>query len=230
MIQLPDFSRASQPVGAGLISDLLRIVGSIGGGIPYLVRDDFTDADGTLLTAHIIAPINTVGATWAGPALAGDNNLTIRNNRLQFAGVSNAGSNYLDAGIANAILRADYFVGGPGGAGVNEYGAFVSRWTGSTAAWLVLVGYLGSPVAQIYQYNSSLVLRASAPYALVQGTTYALALTLSGNSISLAINGAGIVSYSSSFNAASTRHGLRLFIGSSASDNTYLDNFSVEPL
>jgi hypothetical protein len=49
------------------MSNLRRglVTGRFESDVPYLLRDDFTDADNTVLTSHAIAPTNRLSASWA---------------------------------------------------------------------------------------------------------------------------------------------------------------------
>ena len=67
------FSRVFRPpAGPGL---------AVATGVTTLILDQFTDTNGTLLTAYTIAPINTPGASWGFLA----NQFEIQSNRASNA-------------------------------------------------------------------------------------------------------------------------------------------------
>lgn len=192
---------------------IARIKRRIVVGNNALVYDTFSDADGTLLTAHI-PDICPAGAAWlsAGSAFISGNKLTQSHNSVLIVAI--------DSGVSSGVITVsmDY---------VNLSsldGGIIARYIDSTHFWLLRY-YLNN--LQIYENNNNVyTLRASAIFSSPNGTEL-LTATLNGNNLTITMLGIS-VSYSSSLFNIATNHGLRMV--SNITTSLTSDNFTVTPL
>jgi hypothetical protein len=195
MRQLTPFSGSLSPLGmarAGMA------------GPTVLFYDTFTDANGTLLTAHT-PDVDVVGGGWVLDA----GTITIQSNRAQATAA--LARYFVNAGHADTTVSMD-IISDAGGAG-----GFIVRWQNSLNHWICrLLASTGR--IQIFDVNAgTLTLRAETAVVVAYPAT--LTVVMSGTTITLTYNSLS-ASYSSSFLQTQTRHGLRL-------NNTIVDNFQM---
>lgn len=189
------------------------------GGPTVLVLDQFTDADGTDLAAHAIAPTNTPGTAWTEVF----NTLQVLGN--QAADADGGGlfcAAVCDAGQADVTVQALLTFGITDGAAnqVNLY----ARYTDNSNYWLM---QHDPTTVQLYEITggSSLSRASSSNAADLAQHTYKL--VLSGPAVTGYLDGTPVWSYgSATSNQTATKHGVRL-----RSDSTTVrakcDNFQV---
>lgn len=178
---------------------------------PYLLRDTFTDANGTLLTAHAM----DVGPGWT---LHEGTCPTIQSNRASLAG--DVGCVCSDAGRADVVARSTASVGT---ADANHVIAVVVRCMDGNNFWQAAL--FGNGFFAIYdRTGGTFTMHASTSLgALTVGVGYTIEVTASGASITATVNGGNQISYgSATFNQTVTHHGIRIFSGD-ATPNTHDD-------
>jgi len=182
-----------------------------GAGDNTLILDQFTDSDGTLVTAHAIAPTNTVSASWV---LESGTSMVIQSNRAQL----NAASSIMVANstVTDHIVTATYnqTSGGIGAGLFARYQDVSNYWRNNI---------LSTAMQLIERTAAVSVTRASVAKTHSAGVSYALLLSCVGTTIT-AGSDADEVSYSSSQHAAQTKVGMLAF-----STNATIDPFQVTP-
>jgi hypothetical protein len=198
-------------------------------GPTVLILDQFTDTDGTLFSAHTIAPTNTPGTAWTN--YSGALTLEIASNRVAIPAAGGNGRRLyaVNSGVSNGVCSFDIVVGA-----ASRMDAFgVLRLSNATNYFLLGVengdGGVGSYKLVLYSVEAGVITqRAITNIANVSNTTQAITATMSGNSISWAM-GIYSNSYSSAFNSTATNHGTALY-----KDATFvaqnMDNFQVTTL
>lgn len=183
--------------------------------------DNFTDTNGTLLSAHT-ANINVPGNAWTLVNISGGTNRSdIQSNRVRvYDGGTGAALAYtVDMSISDLVIYADYIAGGAtGGTGI----AF--RTTDTTNYWMAVARQFDNTM-RIYEKTGAgaLTSRASAAKTLTSGNTYKMKLTLSGTSITFVLDGTSI-SYTSSVRQTVTKHGVGTLSGNTT---CYMDRFRI---
>lgn len=174
-----------------------------------VVLDTFTDANGTQLTAHTpdIAP-----AAWAYIAAS----LAINSNKATGA----AGTNTIDAGIANARVYV-YFTGTTG------YLAVYGRFYNTANMWQVKVTFSTNTIELIETTANVSTTRATLSKTVSDGQPHAIVFTLAGDTLSFTVDGDAPtpVSFESSSHNNRTKYGLT----SSAAGSSF-DTFKLEKL
>jgi hypothetical protein len=170
-----------------------------GGTSTTLVEDTFTDANGTLLSAHAPAT-NVSGLPWT---LTGAGSMPVIHNDLVGA---TAGTGHLQATLdvqaADVDIAVDYHVGtGPGMGGV----AFRLVDTNN---YLLMQTYLNQ--LQIYRRSNGVyTLLASAPLAsLGPGSVHRLEVRTLGTAVEGWFDGVRLLQITDSVSASATKHGL----------------------
>lgn len=200
-------------------------MGVLGGGtsvpppINYTthIDDEFTDADGTLLTSHAIAPTNLLGASWLNSNAGGVNVPTIYNNRVEFSAVS--GNNqiaYFNAGQSDLTISAVWRVTG------NEtfrYASLIGRCSTSGNGWMATVAKSGSFTLRELSGWAGSTVHASTTVTPSANTNYDFILNFNGDVITATFNGVSIT-YTSALYQTQTRVALLNYNGT-------LDNFQV---
>ena len=178
--------------------------------ICYLIKDLFTDADATAITAHT-PNINAPGNAWVNTS----GTTTIQANTAKSSG----GVASIDSGQAALTITLDAIPASNGTLGI----AF--RLTDNTHYWLAGVGRDGTGRVKLnlWENDAGFTLRASQVHASVNylaGTTYALKVVYSGNDIVATMPDLSLsASYTSSFNNTATKIGLRASDQNDAFDN-----------
>jgi hypothetical protein len=200
------------------------------------VNDTFTDTSGTLLQNHT----GEVGATWT--RLGSTPNVVVTTaGRIRRGGTggitySPSGTTTLPDYTVSANIRVgSSIISGSDAAGIlarfsgtsgseNAYVARLTTSNGSTAATWRLERY----------DNGTATTTQTSNVTLATNTTYALALTVRGSSISLSVNGVPTLSTT---DATYTSGGAAIRLGTSGSTSTptdssglHMDNFAVTPL
>jgi hypothetical protein len=180
-----------------------------------LLRDEFTDTNGTNLTAHTIEPYNEPATVWS--ALMGT--MTVESNRAQ----DGAEAVYtLDAGVADIVLTCDILPGDaatPGTEGIltrasNNDNYNLSRWE-----------QFGNQIAHYEKIGGGFNLRVTTALSpSIAAEPYTMIITTSGQQTIVDVGGT-TASYSSSVRETVTKHGLRLATGTG---NGKADNFQIE--
>lgn len=185
-----------------------------GGGAPpttYL-QDAFTGTNGTALGSH---SMNT-GSGWT----VHSGTMQIQSNKLN---VSGSGFNLAtaDAGQANASGSVKY-TASVIGSGLT--GTLVGRQSDSNNYIAIGVNLTGLDLYTIA--GGSYTSRASTGFTVSEGSTYTIALTCNGTSISSTVDGGNALNYTTDFNQSATRWGVRSFVGSGGANANY-DDFLV---
>ncbi|MGB8644039.1 MAG: hypothetical protein WCF84_02290 [Anaerolineae bacterium] len=165
-----------------------------------LILDQFTGTNGTNLTAHIIAPINTPATSW----VAKSGSITIQSNAAQSTGTPDLYS--ADAGHADITLTMDWTsAGGISGVAV--------RILDTNNYWRITRGVGGQNLLIVEVNAGTPTTRASASSITGNGQIY---VNTSGATITAKFAGANQISYgSATLNQSNTNHGI--YAASSAS-------------
>jgi hypothetical protein len=192
------------------------------GGSSALLLDHFSDANGTLLTAHTM----DVGGGWT-LIEGGTEYPTIQSNVLlsTLATVAAAYTYTADAGDSDIEITVDVEFSVWGAA--SQHGAEIAlRATDGTNMWIIGIvdGTTNNMFIATYIAGVFTVL-AQATKALSTGVTYEMNVTAVGNNVSLTIDGTTI-NATNSFNNTVTTHGLRML--QLAAGAFSFNNFRVE--
>lgn len=213
-------------VGTAHASKSLRLGGEV--NVPA-ASDDFSDPDGTLLTAHTASG----GGSWTRSALASNNTIapTIAAGRIYGENAATASLYYHsivpsspDYDVeADVIMRADnnlsvMGVVGRAVAGANTYYSAVY----STAAnnWQLTGIQTGTVLFTTVQVGQ--ILTVDQPYHVM--------LRLRGATISMYVNGVLLASVENATLAAAGVAGIRTSGAASATTGVHLDNWAVTPV
>lgn len=176
--------------------------GGNGGAVadPTLLYDTFTDTNGTNLTAHTIAPTNTIGATWT--TLLGA--CTVVGNTVRRAGGANPDADVYESSRADVVIAQTH----RHGTSYTE-NFVILRCTDSTNFWHVKTTATDN-YWRITERNANVdTVRASAAKTIATATDYAIVVTAQGATISATIDGGTPISYASAtFNQTATKHGI----------------------
>lgn len=174
-----------------------------------VVLDTFTAADGTLLKDHTpdIAP-----AAWAFIAAS----LAINSNKATGA----AGTNTIDAGIANARIYV-YFTGSSG------YLAVYGRFYNTANLWQVKVTFSTNTIELIEVTANVSTTRATRSKVVSDGQPHAIVFTMSGNVLSFTVDGDAPTP--ASFESSSHNDRTKVGLTSSAAGSSF-DTLKVEKL
>lgn len=186
-------------------------VGNNGGGIVYLLRDLFADANGTGLAAHTM----DVGSGWT----VHTGTVTIQSNRARTSsapGIATADAGQADCD-ATVITNATADAGGAG---------LVVRFTDANNCWIFWLDYNASSF-DLYEVNGGVSsVRASAGYNPAAAVDQTIVGDCSGAALSATVNGANPISYgSATHNQTATRVGIRGFQTSTEAHD--FDTFEV---
>lgn len=162
-----------------------------------LIEDAFTDANGTNLTAHTIAPTNDPSATWVNIGGA----ITIESNKASTTPA--AIINYqLESGESDCIIEATI----QKTAG-NVDGGIMFRYVDDANYWIADFLSLSGTVKIYEKTGGSFTERASISKTFSASTDYVMRVELSGDDITVTIDGGSSINYSSSVGATRTKHG-----------------------
>ena len=207
----------------------VRMHAPSGGGAaapsPLLIHDEFTDANGTLLMNHVIAPVNVPGNSWelASIQLSGESNSSdIQNNQARtfvlFRGV------VVDSGIADAQAEVEWTPK----AGANNRNSVLVRYVSNGNMWGMNVREPNSDINIHVIVNGSTTTRASVVYPWAEGQTYTLRLVANGTILECFVDGVSVLSYGQATNfLTATKHGI---MQNGGDDDTRWDNFKVSTL
>lgn len=162
-----------------------------------LLVDNFTGADNTLLSAHT-PDTNPGGNVWAGPGF-GTAQVKITTNRAVPATGGSVNDDEIDVLNADVTITCDYIASGAS----NPFSGIVFRYQDSTHYW-----WAGAQNA-VWGIFEVATARATAAVTLA-AQTYALKVVLSGNTITLFVDGVQKCTFSSANQATATKHGLRI--------------------
>lgn len=185
-----------------------------------LILDQFTDPDSTALTAHTIAPTNTPATSWAGAKVfttAAAPTAIITSNQGH-ATTLHTGA-VLDAGVADCTLTCDWTPV----VGQNNRGRLIFRYSSNGNMWFAYMNEPGGNFELYEVVSDTPTLRGTVSYTFVDGTTYAIKVTLSGNNIELFVDNVSQITYTSATFNTATKYGLAINSGHSG----YFDNFTV---
>lgn len=198
--------------------------GSSGGGgsapLVLLIDDAFTDADTTLLPAHVIAPTNTPAVSWVNDVGA---NAILTNRVGAWSGVVTENLSTVDAGVANGIVEALI----THNAGSAREQAVIVRYLDSSNYWKIRLTATTFVIQDVVA--GVVTTRASTNTTNTGGVSYTLQVTMLGDTISATRNGLFPISYAlASFNNTQTKHGIRMVTAADFSGATMAaDNFKV---
>jgi len=169
----------------------------------YLLRDTFTDANGTALAAHTmdVGPGWTVDGVWQV-----DGNLARLTASTGHTGAQNCNA-VADAGAADCAVSADVIFGAT--ALYADNAGLVLRWQSQTAHWLMI--QLANGSVALYEVTGGvLTQRANSAAGVVAiNSTRTFCAVLSGTTITGSVDGVQRWQYASaSQGQAATRHGL----------------------
>lgn len=194
-----------------------------------VVYDTFTGADGTPLTAHTIAPVNVPGTAWSNiiSALIINNNMADNNFYRDCAMFCNLGvtAHQLDINVYSSqpSTYPEYYL------------RFYTRYIDSNNNFQFQVGRFGGSglqYAYIYVTSGGInVYSSGAAMSYNPNTFYAVRIVSSATSVSLLIDGASVISYTSNLHYGATGCG----IGAYDTNETIIhparfDDFMVTPL
>jgi hypothetical protein len=181
-------------------------IGSTGGGTSTLLKDTFTDANGTNIAAHVM----DVGPGWS---VQGGSSWNIQSNQLNCVSGGRISS---DSGQSNVTASVDMTP-----TTGNQYMEIVVRLTDDNNFWMAA---LKNGEFSIYE-NAAGVLtqRATTSPTISVGTTYHVQLVASGTTMTATLNGGNQISYNNATsNQTATKCGIRGF-----ETGTVYDNFLV---
>lgn len=191
------------------------VTNSIGGsGGVTVFEDTFTEAsDGGLLTAHTPAPTNVAGGNWSGSS-----SYTIATNRVNDAssGVQLVATK--ETGTANGTVSLEV-----NRQTNNKLFGLVFRYTDENNYWYALLDNQNSKFLLVERVADVHTQRGEVAFTTNTDTWYTITAILSGSSITVQVNGANTINYSSTANQSATKHG----IWSAGSGVALFDNFKV---
>jgi hypothetical protein len=176
---------------------------------PYLLRDTFTDADGTALDAHIME----VGPGWT--EYGGE--WEIESNRAQNA----SGTGWISA--AADALEADTTEKAVVNMGAGAEAGLCGRLSDEDNAWFVVLREATDELAIIEDNAGTATTRATGEVSVSSGVEYLLKVVFTGHTIIAYVDDVEIARYeSATHNAQATRFGLVTF---DAPGDTTFDDF-----
>jgi hypothetical protein len=189
-------------------------------GPTTLVYDTFTDTDATALASHTIAPTNTPATSWTTTS----NKFAINSNRA--VGTATAACfAKIDAGVSDCIIYARLAVS----ENSDHSMGIAARYADDSNSWLFLINPSQNQL-QLYELTStSYTLRASKSMTIDPGTNYDMVVTLSGNSLTVAI-GSDSATYSSVVRNTATKCGIYAQRSDNISAADIFDEFRVTEL
>jgi len=194
-----------------------------GAGVETLVHDTFTGANGTAITAHT-PDINTPGNSWANMKIAttdvGVAANTIQTNKAKL-GPDNHGV-VIDCGQTDVTVTVDWTPA----ASVANRNSVVVRYSSNGNEWIFNVREENGDM-QLTEVNANVSSVRAGPlaFAWAEGTTYALKVVCSGNTITCYVNEVQKLQYTSAtFNNNATKYGI---CRNSGNDASRFDNLKV---
>ena len=169
-----------------------------------LILDQFTDADGTALTAHTISPINVPGNAWVNDPGSGSGVWKINaSNNAVVTGLGGSTNTWVttetsepNATVSVVVTLSAALQGNP-----------IVRYTNSNNAWFVAAQ---ATVFELYEVSGgTYTVRASTPVTLANGTPYTVKIQASATTMIGKIVGIAEITYgSASSNQNATKHGM----------------------
>ena len=167
-------------------------------GPTVLILDEFTDADGTLLSAHTIAPTNTPGGSWVaalGSFSIDTNKARVTTNLVNSWALVESGVS--DCKVSSVVRQT---------VGNNRDMFLVFRATDKDNCFY-LAFYNGG--FDLYTITAgAFVLRASDTPAMAAATDYTMLISGSGNTVTATLDGLYTLSYTSAHQNTATIHGI----------------------
>lgn len=181
-----------------------------GGGISQIFYDSFTGNNNT----NIASRLPDIGNNWvANVGLA-----TIQSNKAKGGGTGN--TNYsAEMNAADCTLQVDLDIN----TGESVFLGFSFRVTDSANRWIAIRDIAGGLWAIYSIASGASTLRTSLSEAA--SGLKVISLVLSGNNITFKVDGIEKLTYSSSYLATNTKHGIQF----GASTLSTFDNFTVTP-
>jgi hypothetical protein len=175
-------------------------VGGGGGGSPVvLLRDTFTDADGTNLSSHSM----DTGPGWTHVA----GTITTQGNQASCTDIP--GFYTADSTASDVTLTMAFNVGTLSGVQIAEVSV---RGSDGSNYWLGTAWNNGDLI--LYQVNGGTFTQVASGTWAADASGHTLTLTASGQTVSVQVDNGTPVSYTDSFNQSATQCGLRLYAGS----------------
>jgi len=172
------------------------------------IYDAFTDTDNTLVTAHTIAPINTVSASYTLPSGSAK---IVSNKATNNSAVATVVHAVADSALSSCTVTANVATGN---ATVADMAGVLFRYTDENNYWLVRFVYNSASATGTFQLckmqagTFTVVSVVSNTGAETPGTVHAISVICNGTVISATNNGGNTVSTTSSFNQTATKVGL----------------------
>lgn len=193
-------------------------------GITTLILDEFTDANGTALTSHTIAPTNVPATSWSQVNIFGTPSIQIQSNLATLIYVTDSNSfaiANLNAGVANVVITATVTTAA---IGRNEPQGVIGRYNTSSSFWTFGVS---TNLDKIQIMEQTATERASAAKTIANSASYNLTITMNGDVLTLDVDGTSCT-YTSSTNNTKTVHGAYFYARNTGSyAGTKIDNFQV---
>ena len=173
----------------------------------------FDAANGTSLDA--ITP--EIGTGWTEDT----GNWDIQGNKANVVSlVGSVARATVDSGLSDCVIHCTVRM-----TGAATDMALMFRYTDTSNYWYLVASYSVNTISIQELQGGVWAQRAFSVYTINRDTDYQLLITLSGNDIRVCIDGAVATTYTSSFNAAATKHGLWAY---NVVGYTF-DNFAVYP-
>jgi hypothetical protein len=195
------------------LSALTGLLGS--GGPTVLLKDTFTDSNGTALHLHAM----DVGAGWTEQ----NGTWQIQSNAAQRTNAAAAPGNVATANAGNANVTISLTIN----FAASDEGGIIARFQDISNFWLFDMEPDGPNGYSIMERSSgSWITRASGSFTFSLSTNYTIQLVCSGTTLTGTINGGNTLSYASASDfQTATLHGIRF--GNSNSLANFIDNFQV---
>lgn len=198
---------------------LLPLTGSLSplgarrsGAAGPLILDQFTDTNGTGLASHTIAPTNTPATAWT----VRQGSFSIQSNRAQCS-TSFTDLVTVEAGIADGtfsvviIPTADSLTNGV------DQGLVLRQTNTSNYVEVVIQGQM----FKAFEVGGGFTLLDSEAVTITAGVSYTIEVIVSGSTYTATLNGGSMLSFTSTKNQSTARHGLN------GSNSTQFDDFTV---
>lgn len=199
---------------AGPVSNVVTLVIAA-----TIIGDTFTDADGTLLTSHAIAPTNTLSLSWSN--LVGT--CKINGNAVTWNALSSYNAKaVVDTAEPDVVITADLIYD----AGANRVAIIIARVTDASNMFLFSL-YNGNANIQKLSAGVQTSLAQEA-VDIVDNTTYPASITLNGADISFSVAGHTLTCSSSDFQT-NTKHGVA-FYNASTRGVEAVDNLQISAI
>lgn len=184
-----------------------------------LVADAFADADGTALSAHVIAPTNTISVAWVNTR---NTSQILGNSAQRLTGSVDYARATVDCGMADGTVEAVYT--NLGTQADNSSGLWV-RASDTDTGWLF--GQFNSTWV-ISRFPGNVVVATSAPATITQNVPYALKVVMLGSTLTGYVNGVQVCQYTSATqNQSVTKHGFSLYYSTAPGNPAYTQKINT---